>query len=69
MDEIIDHGINGLLVEKNNPKSLAKAINYLCNHPEKAREMGLKGREKAEKVFSPENNIEKIESIYQKLIN
>jgi glycosyltransferase involved in cell wall biosynthesis len=69
MDEIVDDNINGLIIEKNNPKALAEAINYLCGHPGKVREMGLKGREKAEKVFSPEINTKKVENIYQQLIN
>lgn len=69
MEEIVDDGINGLLVEKNNPKALAEAINYLCNHSEKVREMGLKGREKAEKVFSPEINTKMVENVYQQLLD
>jgi glycosyltransferase involved in cell wall biosynthesis len=69
MDEIVDDNINGLIIEKNNPKALAAAINYLCSHPEKAREMGLKGRQKAEKVFSQKINTIKVENIYQQLIN
>lgn len=68
MDEIIDHGINGLLVEKNNPKALAEAINYLCANPDIAQKMGQKGREKAVKLFSPEANIYKVEAIYDALI-
>lgn len=68
MDEIIDHGVNGLLVEKNNPIALAEAINYLCQNPDIARQMGLKGREKAEQVFSPEINTKKVEVIYQQLM-
>lgn len=68
MDEIIDHGINGLLVEKNNPKALAEAINYLCANPDIAQKMGQKGREKAIKSFSPEANIYKVEAIYDALI-
>ena len=69
MEEIVDEGVNGLLVEKNNPKALAEAINYLCNQPKKVREMGLKGREKAEKFFSPEINTKKVEAIYEQLMN
>lgn len=68
MDEIIDHGVNGLLVEKENPKALAEAINYLCENPEVAREMGRKGREKAEKIFSPERNTRNVEAIYDQLM-
>lgn len=69
MDEIIDHGETGLLVEKNNPKELAEAINYLCANPDIAQDMGRKGREKAEKLFSPEKNTAKVEAIYEALMN
>lgn len=68
MDEIIDHGETGLLVEKNNPKALAEAINYLCAHPDIAQKMGRKGRQKAERLFSPEKNTAKVEAIYEKLM-
>lgn len=69
MDEIINHNINGLIVEKNNPKALAHAINYLAENPNLAKAMGLKGREKAVQMFSPEPNIKKIENIYQNLFD
>lgn len=68
MDEIIDHGLNGLLFEKNNPKKLAEAINYLAAHPEKGRAFGENGRKKAMKVFSPEVNTAKVEEIYNSLM-
>lgn len=68
MDEIIDHGANGLLVEKNNPKALAEAINYLCANPDIARKMGEAGRKKAERLFSPEVNVRKVEEIYDRLM-
>jgi len=69
MEEIIDHGVNGILIKKNNPMELAKAINYLCQNKDKAIEMGRKGREKAQKLFSPEVNLNKIEKIYNLLIS
>lgn len=68
MDEIIDHGETGLLIEKNDPKALAEAINYLCTNPAIAQEMGRKGREKAELLFSPDENTAKVESIYRMLM-
>jgi len=68
MDEIVDHNINGLLVEKGNPKALADAINYLCTNPEIAQKMGQEGRKKAEKLFSPAPNIDKVERIYNSLL-
>lgn len=69
MDEIIDPHVNGLLVEKNNPKALADAINYLCSNPGLAAQMGSKGREKAYNLFSPQKNTRMVESIYYQLMN
>ncbi len=68
MNEIIDHNVNGLLFEKNNPKALADAINYLARNPSIGKEMGQKAREKAVDVFSPDINAKKVESIYNMLI-
>lgn len=68
MNEIIDHGINGLLFEKNNPKKLAEAINYLAMNPEFGRKLGENGRKKAEVVYSPEVNTGKVEEIYLRLM-
>lgn len=67
MEEIIVHGLTGLLFEKDNPKALANTINYLVNHPQKALEMGEKGRQKALEKFSPKN-MEKVGEIYTKLV-
>lgn len=69
MDEIIDHGVNGLLVERNNARALAEAINYLCENPEVARRLGESARSKATAVFSPEVNMPKVERIYLDLIH
>ncbi|RZS98474.1 glycosyltransferase family 4 protein [Cecembia calidifontis] len=68
MNEIIDQGINGLLFEKNNPKKLAEAINYLAMNPELGRKLGENGRRKAEEVYSPEVNTAKVEEIYLSLM-
>jgi glycosyltransferase involved in cell wall biosynthesis len=68
MDEIVDHGVNGLLFSKNNPKKLAEAINFLVQNPEIGRKLGENGRSKAEKFFSPEGNTAKVEEIYLNLM-
>ena len=69
MDEIIDHNVNGILVENHQPQDLATAINDLCNDSEKAIEMGLNGRKKAIEKFSPTVNMKKIVSIYEHVLN
>ncbi|MBP8945527.1 MAG: glycosyltransferase family 4 protein [Paludibacteraceae bacterium] len=41
--EVVKHGVNGLIVKKNNPKELANAINFMCNNGKLAQEMGVNG--------------------------
>ena len=68
MNEIIDGKENGLLIDKDDPQLLAKAINYLCNNPEIAKKMGNNGYEKARKFYS-QKNIRKYEKIYTNLLH
>lgn len=68
MEELIDHKVNGLIVEKDNPKALADAINYICTHPEVAKKMGEKGYQKAKTHYSPKN-VKQIEKVYESLAN
>ena len=43
--DLVQNGINGLLVERKTPKSLAQAIDYLIQNPQDAMNMGKKARE------------------------
>jgi glycosyltransferase involved in cell wall biosynthesis len=66
MDEIIDHEINGLIVERNNPAALATALNSLTADSSKVIRLGEAGYSQAVRIFSP-MNIDKIESLYDQL--
>lgn len=50
--EVIDHEINGLLVDDAVPEEVAGAIRFLLENPEKARQMGTNGRHKVETEFN-----------------
>ena len=65
-DEVVKHKINGLIVAKNNPEELAKAINFMCNNGELAQNMGQKGFKDAQEFYSI-SNMEKIAEIYDRL--
>ena len=67
MDEIVKHQVNGLIVAKNNPIELAKAINYMAENPLKAKEFGENGYNLVKDVFSPKN-IYQFEKVYDSLI-
>ncbi|MFT3682726.1 MAG: glycosyltransferase family 4 protein [Ferruginibacter sp.] len=69
MDEIIDHNINGMLVQKGNAKELADAINFLAANPQRAREMGEEGRKKALRLFAAEKCARRVEQLYIDVLN
>ena len=67
MDELIDNGVDGMLVENNDPLALANAINSLSKNLSKQKLLGFNGLKKAEKRFSP-GNIKQIEGVYAEIL-
>lgn len=63
---VMDVGKSGLLVPKQDPHALAVAINSLLADPQKAREMGKKGRELVEKKYDWKVIANQILDIYAK---
>ncbi|MCG8701846.1 MAG: glycosyltransferase family 4 protein, partial [Bacteroidales bacterium] len=66
MDELIKDGTNGIIFKKNNPRSLANAINYILRNPQKAKEFGESGYTDAVKRFTNANSM-KVQNIYNSL--
>jgi glycosyltransferase involved in cell wall biosynthesis len=50
--ELIEDGVDGILVDPNNIMVLAEKIMYLISNPQIAEEMGVNGRRKIEEKFS-----------------
>ncbi|MBU0766644.1 glycosyltransferase family 4 protein [Patescibacteria group bacterium] len=63
--EIIDDGVTGTIVNPRDTEQFAKALTSLLSNPEKAEEMGRKGRERVEQNFS----LEKQSNKYIQLLN
>ena len=66
--EIVVDGKTGLLVEPDNPEAFAHAINWLFTHPEEARNMGRRGRERVLSCFSAKRMAEQTLSVYKSLL-
>ncbi len=65
--ELIHSGEDGVLVPSRDGHALARAILSLLQNPEKARALGLQGREEIRKKFTRERMIDEYEALYLSL--
>ena len=65
--EVIENDVTGVLVSPGDSTALAKAVTDLLKNPDRAREMGAKGRERIKRVFSMERFAEATLSAYSLL--
>jgi len=65
--EVVDDGVSGILVPRDDVKALAEAIIELLNHPRKANEMGREGRRRVEKYFAWDVVIPQWEELFEQL--
>ena len=65
-DLVVD-GETGLLVDPQNPHELAAAVGELVSDPDRAREMGRRGRERRRSMFSVEATTRAVEALYEEL--
>jgi glycosyltransferase involved in cell wall biosynthesis len=67
--EIVQHGINGLLVPPRDARAIAAAIEELVADPAMRQRMGVAGRALVEKGFSEEYIVEQTLAVYQSLVD
>jgi glycosyltransferase involved in cell wall biosynthesis len=67
--DLIDDGVEGLLVEPGDPESLAQAIGRLLDAPEEARRMGERGRERRRREFDIDVMVENLQNLYVELFD
>ncbi len=66
--EIILTNACGLCVNPENPKEIAQAVNHLLDHPEEAKEMGLRGRKQVLEKYNWDAEAKKLIGVYQVLL-
>lgn len=64
LKEIVDPGVDGMLVEERNVDELSDAMIYLLDHPEEGAKYAEKARRKIEEQYSHLAAAKKYESIY-----
>lgn len=67
--QIVEDAGCGLLVDPLNPKAIAKAIQWLLEHPKKAESMGQRGRRAVEKHYNWEREGKKLVGFYELLLS
>ena len=65
---IVDIGC-GIPVDPTNPEEIAKAIEYLIEHPEEAKQMGENGRKAVLEKYNWEHEEKKLLRIYEELLD
>lgn len=63
--EMVETGVNGLLVPEHDPPATAAAIEYLIANPEQARRFGDRGREIAREKFSIETSAQALRALFE----
>ncbi len=66
--EMIDDGVNGYLFPLGDHEALADRIGRLLRDPDAAREMGNRGREKAERLYGRDRHYESIMQVYKEVL-
>lgn len=66
--EVVEHGYNGILVEKEDSIALAEAMSSLDNNKKMFTLMARNARIKAERDFSNNTMVERLETLYKNLL-
>jgi len=68
IEDVISHGVNGLLVEPRNVDSLADAFEFLITHPDEARSMGERARRHIMQNYTWAENAKKTLNVYEEVV-
>jgi glycosyltransferase involved in cell wall biosynthesis len=68
-NHVIRNGVNGLIVEPNNPGELAEALNKILEDKELRKSYGNAGRKIIEQHFSLKSAVRELTKMYEDVIN
>lgn len=67
LDEAVEHGRTGVLVDGFDPREFARAVIEVLGRPERARALGRAARDSAERRFGLAQCVSRFEAIYQRV--
>jgi glycosyltransferase involved in cell wall biosynthesis len=68
LPDLIEPGVNGLLVPREDPPALAEALAELLGDRDRARTMGARGRERRRAEFDIDVTVRRLEALYRELL-
>ncbi|MBV8990914.1 MAG: glycosyltransferase [Solirubrobacterales bacterium] len=68
LPDLVEDGVTGVLVEPRSPTHLARAIGDLLARPERATEMGARGKERQRSEFTIDVTLARLEALYHQLL-
>jgi L-malate glycosyltransferase len=66
--EVVEHGVTGYLCEVGDTDTMAQHAIDILTHPDKAREMGRRGRERAISLFGQDMIVSQYEELYREVV-
>ncbi|MBN2309927.1 MAG: N-acetyl-alpha-D-glucosaminyl L-malate synthase BshA [Candidatus Hydrogenedentes bacterium] len=66
--EVVEHGVTGYLCEVGDTDAMAAYAVEILSDPDKQREMGRRGRERAMRVFPQDEKVSEYETLYRRLL-
>ena len=66
--DLIEDGVNGLLVDPRDPHALAAALGRVLRDREAAAEMGRRGRERRRTEFTIDRTVRTLERMYEDIL-
>ena len=66
MPEVVEDGVTGFIVQAANATTLREKLSHLLNHPDQAKEMGLRGRKRVLEHFTWDAVAERCLQAYQR---
>jgi glycosyltransferase involved in cell wall biosynthesis len=68
LGEVVQPDVTGILVEPNDPASLATALIALLGDRSRCEQLGARGREVAERSFSQDAYVDRLVALYEGLV-
>ena len=65
--KIVEDAGCGLLVDPQKPEAIAKAMDWLFEHPNQAADMGAAGRRAAHRTYNWQSEADKLLALYEKM--